>query len=84
MLAGGHGQRPLPTLLTLFSGFCSLQSIVPTPVKIKLIDMLSEAGLPVIEATSFVSPKWVPQVSPGSRRSLFPVEGGREVSHLLL
>lgn len=24
--------------------------------------MLSEAGLPVIEATSFVSPKWVPQV----------------------
>lgn len=25
--------------------------------------MLSESGLPVIEATSFVSPKWVPQVS---------------------
>lgn len=53
-----------------FLGFCLLQNIVPTPVKIKLIDMLSEAGLPVIEATSFVSPKWVPQVSPASRRSL--------------
>ncbi|MGH0185804.1 UNVERIFIED_CONTAM: hypothetical protein FKN15_019098 [Acipenser sinensis] len=25
--------------------------------------MLSEAGLPVIEATSFVSPKWVPQMA---------------------
>ncbi|KAL4624112.1 hydroxymethylglutaryl-CoA lyase, mitochondrial isoform X1 [Arapaima gigas] len=37
--------------------------IVPTDVKIQLIDMLSEAGLPVIEATSFVSPKWVPQMA---------------------
>lgn len=38
------------------------QEIVPTGVKIQLIDMLSGAGLPVIEATSFVSSKWVPQV----------------------
>jgi hydroxymethylglutaryl-CoA lyase len=37
--------------------------VVPTAVKIELIDRLSEAGLPVIEATSFVSPKWVPQMS---------------------
>jgi hydroxymethylglutaryl-CoA lyase len=35
---------------------------VPTEVKIELIDRLSEAGLPVVEATSFVSPKWVPQM----------------------
>ena len=35
---------------------------VPTAVKIELIDCLSEAGLPVVEATSFVSPKWVPQM----------------------
>lgn len=41
---------------------CIHQTVVPTEVKIRLIDMLSEAGLPVIEATSFVSPKWVPQV----------------------
>lgn len=38
------------------------QAVVPTEVKIRFIDMLSETGLPVIEATSFVSPKWVPQV----------------------
>uniref|UniRef100_A0A671DMT1 Hydroxymethylglutaryl-CoA lyase, mitochondrial n=1 Tax=Rhinolophus ferrumequinum TaxID=59479 RepID=A0A671DMT1_RHIFE len=44
-------------------GLQNEKNIVPTPVKIKLIDMLSEAGLPVIEATSFVSPKWVPQMS---------------------
>ncbi len=37
--------------------------VVSTAVKIELIDRLSEAGLPVIEATSFVSPKWVPQMS---------------------
>ncbi len=36
---------------------------VPAAVKIGLIDRLSEAGLPVIEATSFVSPKWVPQMA---------------------
>ena len=35
---------------------------MPTDIKIQLIDMLSETGLKVIEATSFVSPKWVPQV----------------------
>lgn len=43
--------------------FSSSQNVVPTPVKISLINMLSETGLQVIEATSFVSPKWVPQVS---------------------
>jgi len=37
--------------------------VVPTAVKIELIDRLSEAGLPVIEATSFVSPRWVPQMA---------------------
>ncbi|XP_069935200.1 hydroxymethylglutaryl-CoA lyase, mitochondrial isoform X2 [Oryctolagus cuniculus] len=48
-------------------GLQNEKNIVPTAVKIKLIDMLSEAGLPVIEATSFVSPKWVPQVAAGAR-----------------
>jgi len=37
---------------------------VPTTVKIELINRLSRSGLPVIETTSFVSPKWVPQVMP--------------------
>ncbi|XP_011355896.1 hydroxymethylglutaryl-CoA lyase, mitochondrial isoform X4 [Pteropus vampyrus] len=44
-------------------GLQNEKNIIPTPVKIKLIDMLSEARLPVIEATSFVSPKWVPQMA---------------------
>lgn len=44
-------------------GLQNEKTIVPTETKIQLIDMLSETGLPVIEATSFVSPKWVPQMA---------------------
>lgn len=36
---------------------------VPTEVKIGLIDRLGDAGLGYIEAGSFVSPKWVPQMA---------------------
>jgi len=36
---------------------------VLTAVKIELIDRLTDAGLPVVEATAFVSPKWVPQMA---------------------
>ncbi len=36
--------------------------ILPAAVKIDLINRLSETGLTHIEATSFVSPKWVPQM----------------------
>lgn len=36
---------------------------VPLAVKLELIDRLTEAGLPVIEAGSFTSPKWVPQMA---------------------
>lgn len=36
---------------------------VPTAAKIALIESLAEAGLKRIEAGSFVSPKWVPQMA---------------------
>src|SRR4051812_19871455 len=36
---------------------------VPTAVKLELIERLADAGLPAIEATAFVSPKWVPQMA---------------------
>ena len=36
---------------------------VPAAVKIELIHRLQDAGLKVIEATAFVSPKWVPQMA---------------------
>lgn len=36
---------------------------VPTEVKVELIERLAAAGLPAVEATAFVSPKWVPQMA---------------------
>ena len=38
-------------------------TLLPTTVKIALIDRLSATGLQAIEATSFVSPRWVPQLA---------------------
>lgn len=35
---------------------------IPAAIKVQLIQKLVSSGLSVIEATSFVSPKWVPQV----------------------
>jgi hydroxymethylglutaryl-CoA lyase len=36
---------------------------VPTAIKIELVNRLSAAGFPNVETTSFVSPKWVPQMA---------------------
>jgi hydroxymethylglutaryl-CoA lyase len=36
---------------------------VPTEAKVALIERLADAGLPAVEATAFVSPKWVPQMA---------------------
>jgi len=44
-------------------GLQNERTIVPTAAKIELIDRLSATGLRSIEATSFVSPKWVPQLA---------------------
>jgi hydroxymethylglutaryl-CoA lyase len=44
-------------------GLQNERASVSTADKIELVNRLSAAGLPVIEATAFVSPKWVPQMS---------------------
>ena len=44
-------------------GLQNEKTFVPTADKIALIDRLSGTGLRAIEATSFVSPKWVPQLA---------------------
>jgi len=36
---------------------------IPADIKIELVDRLTAAGFAAIEVTSFVSPKWVPQMS---------------------
>lgn len=44
-------------------GLQNEKQTVPTEVKVRLIEMLADAGLTTIEAGSFVSPKWVPQMA---------------------
>jgi hydroxymethylglutaryl-CoA lyase len=44
-------------------GLQNEKAIIAAADKIALVDMLSDTGLDCIEATSFVSPKWVPQLA---------------------
>src|SRR5579859_7156750 len=44
-------------------GLQNEKALVPTEQKIRFIQMLAGAGLPVVEATSFVSPRAIPQLS---------------------
>ncbi|GAA4185750.1 hypothetical protein GCM10023069_68690 [Shinella granuli] len=47
-------------------GLQNEKAIIPAADKIALIDRLSDCGFRRIEATSFVSPKWVPQLADGA------------------
>ena len=44
-------------------GLQNEKALIPTEQKIQFIAMLAEAGLPVVEATSFVSPRAIPQLN---------------------
>lgn len=47
-------------------GLQNEKTMVATTTKVELINRLNDAGLSVIEATAFVSPKWVPQMADAS------------------
>jgi len=47
-------------------GLQNEKAIIPTEKKIQFIQMLADAGLPVVEATSFVRPRAIPQLSDAS------------------
>ena len=51
-------------------GFQSIEQTIPTDAKIQFINTLSEAKLPEIEVTSFVSPKWIPQLADAQEVSI--------------
>ncbi|MEU6528643.1 hydroxymethylglutaryl-CoA lyase [Streptomyces sp. NPDC046928] len=57
-------------------GLQNEKSTVPTEVKAEFIRRLAAAGLTTIEATSFVHPKWVPQLADAEQ--LFPLVSGLE------
>lgn len=52
-------------------GLQNERTVVPTEVKAEFIHRLAAAGLPTVEATSFVHPKWVPQLADAEQ--LFPL-----------
>jgi len=57
----------LPKKVTMYEvgprdGLQNEKQFVPTNIKIELIERLAQTGLKFVEATSFVSPRWVPQV----------------------
>ncbi len=58
----------LPSHVTIYEvgprdGLQNEKTVVPLEVKVELIERLVAAGLPIVEATSFVHPKWVPQLA---------------------
>jgi isopropylmalate/homocitrate/citramalate synthase len=67
-LASASPLRRLPAHVTVVEvgprdGLQNEKGVVPTAEKIRYIDLLSAAGFAVIEATSFVSPKAIPQLT---------------------
>ncbi|EPD60340.1 hydroxymethylglutaryl-CoA lyase [Streptomyces sp. HGB0020] len=58
-------------------GLQNEKGTVPTQVKAEFIHRLADAGLTRIEATSFVHPKWVPQLADAEQ--LFPLVAGLPV-----
>ncbi|MFD8232659.1 hydroxymethylglutaryl-CoA lyase [Streptomyces sp. NPDC059696] len=68
--------RDLPTRVRIHEvgardGLQNEKATVPTEVKAEFVRRLAGAGLTTIEATSFVHPKWVPQLADAER--LFPM-----------
>jgi hydroxymethylglutaryl-CoA lyase len=58
----------LPKKVTIYEvgprdGLQNESRMVPTDAKIAFIDALSDTGLPYIEISSFVNPKWIPQLA---------------------
>lgn len=58
----------LPDSVTIWEvgardGLQNESAVIPTEVKVEFIERLADCGLPIVEATSFVRPEWVPQLA---------------------
>jgi|SRR5215211_218846 len=63
-----HPRPGLPSSVSVYEvgprdGLQAEKTIIPLEVKLEFIDRLGQAGLAIIEATSFVSARWVPQLA---------------------
>lgn len=78
----------LPRAVTVYEvgprdGLQNEQALVPTEVKADFCRRLLAAGLPVVEATSFVHPRWVPQLADAADLLGLLGEAGRELPVLV-
>src|SRR5215472_8676148 len=58
----------LPAEVTIWEvgardGLQNESTVLPVEVKLEFLDRMADAGLRILEATSFVSPKWIPQLA---------------------
>ena len=79
---------PLPERVTIYEvgprdGLQNEKALVPTEVKAEFVERLLDAGLPIVEATSFVHPKWVPQLADAGELMVRLGERGRDLPVLV-
>ena len=78
----------LPERVTVYEvgprdGLQNEQAQIPTEVKAEFIRRLLAAGLPIVEATSFVHPSWVPQLADAAELMALLGEPGRDLPVLV-
>ncbi|MGW6459764.1 hydroxymethylglutaryl-CoA lyase [Streptomyces sp. NPDC055078] len=84
-LPATHPFPGLPGRVTVYEvgardGLQAERAQVPTDAKVRMIRDLTAAGLPVVEATSFVSPRWVPQLADAAGVLAALREAGEDLS----
>jgi hydroxymethylglutaryl-CoA lyase len=80
---GAGPVAPLPDRVTIYEvgprdGLQNEKALVPVGVKVEFVQRLLAAGLPVVEATSFVHPKWVPQLADAAELMALLGDAGRD------
>ncbi|WP_137293082.1 hydroxymethylglutaryl-CoA lyase [Nocardioides dongxiaopingii] len=78
----------LPAAVTIYEvgprdGLQNEKALVPVEVKEEFVRRLLAAGLPVVEATSFVHPRWVPQLADAAELMARLGEPGRDLPVLV-
>ena len=78
----------LPERVTIYEvgprdGLQNEQAIVPVEVKAEFVRRLVAAGLPIVEATCFVHPRWVPQLADAAELMADLGEAGRHLPVLV-
>ena len=78
----------LPERVTIYEvgprdGLQNEKGLVPTEAKAEFVRRLVGAGLPVVEATSFVHPKWVPQLADAADLMSLLGDEGRDLPVLV-